>query len=67
MVMVIAADGTVRKKNISVGTQTAEQAQVVDGLSTSDTVITVGGYGLDDGTKVKIQAAGAKPAAGDKE
>ena len=67
MVMVIAADGTVRKKNISVGIQTAEQAQVVDGLSTSDTVITVGGYGLDDGTKVKIQAAGAKPAAGDKE
>ncbi len=65
MVMVIAADGTAHKKNITVGVQTSESVQVLSGLSESDVVITTGGYGLDDGTKVKIEAA--KPDAGDKE
>ena len=66
-VTIIAADGTAHKKNVTVGIQTAESAQITEGLTTSDLVITTGGYGLDDGSKVKIEAAGAKPAAGEKE
>jgi hypothetical protein len=40
--------------------------QITSGISPGDNVITEGAYGLDDGTKVKVTAAGddAKPAAG---
>ncbi|ADW71189.1 efflux RND transporter periplasmic adaptor subunit [Granulicella tundricola] len=76
MVMIIATDGTAHKRNVTVGIATAETAQITSGLTPSDTVITTGGYGLDDGTKVKVgpaedkdkaDAADAKPAAGEKE
>ena len=74
MVMAIAADGTARKKNVTIGISTKEKTQILEGLSAGDTVITGGAFGLDDGTKVKIEAAkpeGAaaekKPAAGEKE
>jgi multidrug efflux pump subunit AcrA (membrane-fusion protein) len=40
--------------------------QVLSGLLTGDLVVTKGAYGMDDGTKVKIVAAGAEDdAAGD--
>jgi RND family efflux transporter MFP subunit len=65
-VMVVAADGTAHKRPVTVGIQTPESVQVLTGLAVSDTVITVGGYGLDDGTKVKVGAAESdKPNAGD--
>ena len=67
MVMVVAADGTAHQRNVSVGITTAESAQITGGLSVGDTVITTGGYGLNDGSKVKVEAADAKPAAGEKE
>jgi HlyD family secretion protein len=67
IVMVITADGTAHKKNITVGVATSDTVQVTDGLSVSDYVITTGGYGLDDGTKVKVEAATAKTDAGEKE
>lgn len=62
-VMVIAADGTAHKKPVTVGIQTAETTQILDGLSVSDTVITTGGYGLDDNSKVKVVPAGEKKEA----
>ena len=65
-VMVIAADGTARKRAIAVGIQTPESVQVLSGITTADTVITTGAYGLDDGTKVKVGAADTdKPDAYD--
>ena len=66
-VLVVAADGTMHKKNVTLGVQTAKTVQIASGLTTGDTVIMSGGYGLDEGTKVKVEAAGDKPAAGDKE
>jgi multidrug efflux pump subunit AcrA (membrane-fusion protein) len=60
-VMVIAADGTAQKKAVTVGIRTPEMVQILSGLDASDTVITTGGYGLDNGTKVKV----GKPDAGD--
>jgi HlyD family secretion protein len=54
IVMVVAPDGTAAKRNVTIGIQTAESAQILSGLKSGDTVITSGGYGLDEGTKVKV-------------
>lgn len=53
-VLVIGTDGAAHKRPVKVGLRTAEKIQILDGLSGRDTVITEGGYGLDDGTKVKV-------------
>ncbi|SEB43417.1 efflux RND transporter periplasmic adaptor subunit [Terriglobus roseus] len=69
-VVVIGADGSSHKRTVKVGIRTPETVQIVSGLAPTDNVITEGGYGLDDGTKVKIGKPGAdvdeddKPAAG---
>jgi HlyD family secretion protein len=60
IVMVMMADGTAHKKNIVIGIQTTEKTQITDGLTPADIVINGGGYGLDEGTKVKIGPAEAK-------
>ena len=62
-VMVIAEDGTARKRTVTLGIKTAEQVQVLTGLIPADRVITVGGYGIAEGTKVKVGAE--KADAGD--
>ena len=78
MVMVITVDGTAKKRDVTVGISTKEKTQILEGLKETDTVITAGSFGLDDGTKVKIEAAkkddddkadadDKKPAAGEKE
>jgi HlyD family secretion protein len=54
IVMVMAADGTAKKRTVTTGIETKESTQILSGLKTDDTVIIGGGYGLDDGTKVKI-------------
>lgn len=60
IVMVIGPDGTAMKRNVTTGIQTAESTQVLSGLKPGDTVITTGGYGLDEGTKVKVGPEEAK-------
>lgn len=62
IVMVIAADGTAKKRAVEVGIETKDNTQILSGLKLDDMVITGGGYGLDDGTKVKIGPAEAKDA-----
>ncbi|WP_260738421.1 efflux RND transporter periplasmic adaptor subunit [Tunturiibacter lichenicola] len=58
-VMVIAADGSAHKRPVVLGIQTATTVQVLSGLTTTDSVITTGAYGLEDGTKVKVGAPDA--------
>lgn len=53
-VLVVSSDGTAKKRPVKVGLRTPEKVQILDGVSTNDLVITEGGYGLDDGAKVKI-------------
>ena len=53
-VLVVAADGTAHKRPVTVGLRTPGQVQITGGISVEDTVITDGGYGLDDGAKVKL-------------
>lgn len=53
-VMVVGADGTARKAAVQLGISDGEDVQVTQGLNGSETVITTGSYGLEDGTKVKV-------------
>jgi HlyD family secretion protein len=56
-VMVIGADGTAHKRAVELGISNGEDVQITKGVSGSETVITTGAYGLDDGTKVKVGKA----------
>jgi HlyD family secretion protein len=66
--MVIASDVITHKHPVTVGIQSDKEAQILAGIRARDTVITTGAYALDDGTKVKLGAAGEadkdKPDAG---
>ena len=68
-VMVIGSDSSAHKRPVTLGIVTKEDAQVLTGVQQQDMVISTGGYGLDDGTKVKIgadpnKADDDKPAVG---
>jgi HlyD family secretion protein len=63
-VMVITPQGTAAKRAVTLGIQTPASVQILSGLSTTDTVITTGAYGLDEGARVKIGAAGTEDKAG---
>jgi len=65
-VLVVSADGTARKRPVKVGLRTTDEVQILEGVSPADDVITEGGYGLDDGTKVKA-GGDDKDKAGSKE
>ncbi len=56
-VMLIGADSVVHQKPVTVGIRDSEEAQITAGLSNGQQVATTGGYGLDDGTKVKVVSA----------
>lgn len=60
-VMVIAPDGAAQPKKIALGISNGKDVQVLSGVTPSDQVITVGSYGLDPGTKVKV----GPPESGD--
>ncbi len=53
-VMVIDADGVAHKKSVELGINNGEDVQIISGLSGTETVITIGAYGLDDGASVKV-------------
>jgi HlyD family secretion protein len=53
-VLVIGSDGAAHKRPIKVGLRTTEKVQILSGVTHEDLVITEGGYGLDEGTKVKV-------------
>ncbi len=65
-VMVVGADGVAHQKDVKTGITDGHDTQVLSGVQPGDLVVTKGAYGMDDGTKVKIMAAGAEDdAAGD--
>lgn len=64
-VMLVGADGAAHLRQVQVGLRTPKTVQILSGLSTSDTVITQGGYGLDDGTKVDVAKGDGDDARGD--
>ena len=69
-VMMVDAQSTAHSRDVKLGIQTAQEAQILDGLKPGEQVITAGAYGLPDKTKVKIESpappAENKPSAGEK-
>ncbi len=68
-VMAIDADNVAHQKEVQAGISDGHDTQILSGVKAGDLVVTTGAYGMDDGTKVKVVAAGAedddaKPAAG---
>jgi len=58
-VMLAGSDKKAHLTKIKVGIKTKELAQIESGIKENDSVITVGGYALPDGTQIKIEAAPA--------
>jgi len=63
-VMVVGSDGAAHRKAVTLGIEDAVDVQIISGLAATDTVITSGAYGLDDGTKVKVGPAGGADEKG---
>jgi RND family efflux transporter MFP subunit len=59
-VMVIGPDGIARQKEVTTGITDGHDTQILHGVDPGSQVITKGAYGMDDGTKVKVVAAGAE-------
>lgn len=57
--MVIGPDSVAHQKTVTTGISDQDETQIVSGVAAGDTVVTTGAYGMDDGTKVTIKAAGA--------
>ena len=56
--MLMGSDKAAHKRPVKVGIVDGDHAQILDGLAVSDSVITDGAYGIDDGTKVQVGEAG---------
>ena len=63
-VMVVGTDGTAHRRGVELGINDGEDVQISKGLNGSETVITTGAYGLDEGTKVKVGKADGDESAG---
>ena len=53
-VLIVGADQTAKKRSVKIGLRTPDKVQIVSGVTPADLVITEGGYGLDDGSKVSV-------------
>lgn len=53
-VLVVGPDNIAHKRPIKVGIRTQQEVQITAGLAPGDNVVTEGGYGLDDGTRVNL-------------
>ena len=54
-VMVIDGQSVAQSRDVKLGIQGAQEAQIVSGLKPGEMVINAGAYGLPDKTKVKIE------------
>jgi HlyD family secretion protein len=59
-VIVVGADSVAHERMIEAGVRDAEKLQVLKGLQPGEKVVMVGGVGLQDGAKVRIQKPGEK-------
>jgi RND family efflux transporter MFP subunit len=56
-VVLAGADQKAHWKTVRIGIRSENQVQIVDGIKANDPIISSGGYGLPDETKIKIEAA----------
>jgi multidrug efflux pump subunit AcrA (membrane-fusion protein) len=58
-VMLAGSDKKAHLTKVKIGIKTKELAQIESGIKVNDSVITVGGYALPDGTQIQIEATPA--------
>jgi HlyD family secretion protein len=63
-VLVAGSDNKAHQKKVQVGIHNKDSAQIVSGINAGDPVITTGGYGVPDGTQIKIESAEKEESAG---
>ena len=56
-VIVVGADGVAHVRKIETGVRDGDKVQVLSGLKPGEQVVTVGGLGLEDGAKVRVEKA----------
>jgi HlyD family secretion protein len=64
-VIVAGSDSVAHEKKVEIGIREPDKVQILSGVKPGDQVVTVGGVGLQDGTKVRIEKPGEKPAEAD--
>jgi hypothetical protein len=65
--MVVGSDSVAHEHKVEVGVRETDKVQILSGVSLGDQLVTVGGVGLQDGTKVIVGKPGEeKPDAEDK-
>ncbi len=62
VVMVVGSDSIAHEKKVEIGIREPDKVQILNGASPGQQVILVGGLGLEDGAKVRVEKAGEKPA-----
>jgi multidrug efflux pump subunit AcrA (membrane-fusion protein) len=60
MVIVITPDNVAHQRKVNVGVRQGVNVEIVSGVSEGDKVVTSGGLGLDDGSKVVVKEAPAE-------
>ena len=60
IVMVVGADSVAHEHKVEVGLREPDKVQILSGLTPGEQVITVGGVGIEDKTKVRIEKPGEK-------
>jgi HlyD family secretion protein len=60
-VVMVSDDGTTHIKPVKTGLRQGDNIEILSGVAPKDHVVTLGGYGLPDGTKVTVAKDEAKP------
>lgn len=64
-VLLAGSDNQAHQQTVQTGIRNAESVQITEGLKEGDSVITSGGYGVPDKTRIKIEAPTTAEAAGE--
>jgi multidrug efflux pump subunit AcrA (membrane-fusion protein) len=60
VVMVVGSDSVAHEKKVEIGFREPDKVQLLSGATPGQQVILVGGLGLEDGAKVRVEKAGEK-------
>src|SRR5437899_3627825 len=66
VLMVVGADSVAHERKVEVGVREPDKVQILSGVKPEEKVIIVGGVGLEDGNKVRIEKPSQKPAEDEK-
>lgn len=59
-VLVVGKDEVAHSRKVETGVRDDGTVQILSGLSPGERVVTVGGLGVQDGTKVRVEEPGKK-------